>query len=81
MVMPKTSNKKKATTSKRHCGFCVRGVLEIDYKDSKTVQRFISSYGKIVARKRSGVCAFHQRKLALAIKHARHMGLVPFVVS
>lgn len=52
----------------------------INYKDTETLKRHLSSFGKIVARKRSGVCMWHQRKLALAIKRARFMALLPFVV-
>jgi small subunit ribosomal protein S18 len=53
----------------------------IDYKDTDTLRRYLSSFGKIVARKRSGVCQWHQRKLANAVKRARFMGLVPYVVQ
>lgn len=61
------------------CKFCVDQETEIDYKDVKTLQKFINSYGKIGARKRSGVCPKHQRKLATAIKRARIMAIMPFV--
>ena len=60
------------------CYFCVNGIKEIDYKNPQLLRRFISSYGKIMPRKRSGVCAKHQRKLARAIKRARIMALLPF---
>jgi len=63
----------------RPCYFCVNNVDDIDYKDTQLLRRFISSYAKIVPRKRSGVCAKHQRKLAKAIKRARIMALLPFV--
>ncbi len=53
----------------------------ISYKDTKTLQRYLSSFGKIVPRKRSGVCAWHQRKLSNAIKRARFMALLPYVVQ
>lgn len=62
----------------RHCTFCVNTIDAIDYKNLTILKRFISSYGKIVPRRRSGVCAFHQRKLATAIKRARIMALLPF---
>ena len=62
----------------KNCHFCVNNVPEIDYKDTQTLRRFISSYAKIVPRKRSGVCAKHQRKLSNAIKRARTMALLPF---
>jgi small subunit ribosomal protein S18 len=44
------------------------------------LRRYISSFGKIVARKRSGVCSWHQRKLSSAIKRSRFMALLPFIV-
>lgn len=64
----------------RPCGFCQANVDAINYKDTETLRRYLSSFGKIVARKRSGVCAWHQRKLANAIKRGRFMGLLPYVV-
>ena len=59
------------------CYFCQKNIKEIDFKDTRTLQRFISGLAKIRARKRTGVCAKHQRKLARAIKRARHLGLLP----
>ena len=64
----------------RACWFCKQNVIAINYKDTNTLRRYLSSFGKIVPRKRSGVCAWHQRKLANAIKRARHMALLPFLV-
>ena len=61
----------------RYCHFCVNNVMEIDYKDP-ILRRFLSSYHKIVPRRRSGVCAKHQRKLATAIKRARVLALLPY---
>ena len=64
---------------KKVCRFCADNNLEIDYKDVKSIQKYINSYGKIDARKRTGLCPKHQRKLAIAIKRARIMALLPFV--
>jgi small subunit ribosomal protein S18 len=64
----------------RQCNFCQANSNAINYKDTNTLRRYLSSFGKIVARKRSGVCAWHQRKLANAIKRARFMGLLPYTV-
>ena len=61
------------------CYFCVNNIKEIDYKDIQTLRRFINTYMKILPRKRTGVCSWHQRKLATAIKRARIMALLPFV--
>lgn len=64
---------------KKVCRFCVDNLEDVDYKDVKTLQKYINSYGKIDSRKRSGLCAKHQRKMALAIKRARMMAILPFV--
>ncbi len=59
------------------CSFCVDKV-EIDYKNSAKLSRYISDRGKIEPRRRTGTCAKHQRALAVAIKRARHLALLPF---
>ncbi|MBP9802104.1 30S ribosomal protein S18 [Patescibacteria group bacterium] len=69
----------KLTT--KYCHFCVNNVDELDYKNWQQLQRFTSSYGKIVPKRRSGVCSKHQRKLGLAIKRARFMAMLPFVAK
>lgn len=70
-----------APVKEKSCAFCANNVVAIDYKDTTTLSRYTSSYGKIVPRRRSGVCAWHQRKLANSIKRARIVGLLPFVVK
>lgn len=59
------------------CYFCKKNIQEINFKDVKTLRRFLSGLGKIRAKKRTGVCSKHQKKLARAIKRARHLGLIP----
>ena len=66
--------------SKKVCRFCADKVDEVDYKDVKLLQRYLNSYGKIESRKRSGNCLKHQRRMAVALKRARHIALLPFVV-
>lgn len=61
------------------CAFCVSKAKEIDYKDTAKLQSYISDRGKIKPRRRTGVCAKHQRALAAAIKRARHIALLPYV--
>lgn len=73
--MPKSKN---LLNNERYCYFCVKAIKGIDYKNWQVLQRFISSYGKIVPRRRSGVCVKHQRKLSQAIKQARFMALLPY---
>lgn len=65
----------------KDCYFCINGINDIDYKDTRILQKFLSGYGKILARKRSGLCIKHQRKFALAVKRARIMALIPFVAK
>jgi small subunit ribosomal protein S18 len=59
--------------------FCVDKVKIIDYKDHDNLQRYVNEYGRIRPRRQTGTCAKHQRGLALAIKQARHLALLPFV--
>ncbi|NCN22240.1 30S ribosomal protein S18 [Candidatus Falkowbacteria bacterium] len=64
-----------ATKKAKECYFCVNN-LEVDYKDIRTLRKFINFYMKILPGSRTGVCAWHQRKLATAIKRARVMSLL-----
>lgn len=75
MEQKKQVNKGK----KRQCYFKANKIELVDYKDVQTLRRFISSYGKIRPRRRSGLSAKFQRKVAKAIKQARVAGLIPFV--
>ena len=70
----------KAFFKKKICKFCVQK-LKIDYKDADTLRRFITERGKILPRRITGTCAKHQRALALAIKQARSLALLPFVAE
>jgi len=56
-------------------------IAYFDYKDFKTLQRYINQYGQIEPRKRTGLTESKQRQLARAIKRARHIALLPFVTS
>jgi len=58
------------------CYFCQRNIKEIDFKEINLLKKFVSGMLKIKARERTGVCAKHQRKVARAIKQARHLGLI-----
>jgi small subunit ribosomal protein S18 len=57
------------------------GSIFIDYKDVKTLQRYVNQYGQIEVRKRTGLTEMQQRRLAKAIKRARHIALLPFVAN
>lgn len=73
--------KKRPRTVQRitKCRFCRAMVKDVDYKDIQTIQKLITSQGKIFSRKRSGNCAKHQRKVKRAVKRARYMALVPYI--
>lgn len=66
---------------KKSCPFKSEGVKEIDYKDSDLLSRFITEKGKILPRRITGVSAFFQKKLTLAIKRARYMSILPFAAK
>ncbi|MDL2225777.1 30S ribosomal protein S18 [Eubacteriales bacterium OttesenSCG-928-M02] len=61
------------------CAFCADKSIQIDYKDTTRLRRYISEKGKILPRRASGTCAKHQRELATAIKRSRHVALMPYV--
>ena len=67
--------------SRKVCSFCVDKVETIGYKDPEKLRRYISDRGKILPRRRTGTCAKHQRILAVAIKRARHLALLPYVAA
>ena len=73
----KPYKKPRKQSRKKVCIFC-QDKLTIDYKDANRLRRFITEKGKILPRRQTGVCAEHQRELALAIKRARIMALLPF---
>ena len=66
---------------KKTCPFSGPNAPEIDYKDIKTLQRYISERGKIVPSRITAVSVKKQRDLARAIKRARNLALLPFVMS
>jgi small subunit ribosomal protein S18 len=64
---------------RRSCYFCKEKIAEIDYKSVSQLRRFISERGKIRGRGNTGTCRKHQRQVAIAIKRAREMALLPYV--
>ena len=62
----------------RECQFCADKNAVIDYKLHDVLRRFVSDDGKIRPRRQTGTCAKHQRALAVAIKRARHLALLPY---
>ena len=68
----------KPRSRKKVCAFCVDKAEFIDYKDVNKLRRYISERGKIVPRRVTGTCAYHQRALTTAIKRARQLALLPY---
>ena len=64
---------------KKFCYFTANHIEHIDYKDVDLLKKYITDRGKILPRRVTGTSAKYQRKLAIAIKRARHMALLPFV--
>ena len=56
-------------------------IKEVDYKDTELLKKFLNPHGRIVSRKRSGLTAKNQRKITKAIKQARFMGLLPYIIN
>jgi small subunit ribosomal protein S18 len=70
---------KKEIKPKKICRFTEMGIKYIDYKDVKLLQKFITEQGKIIPKRITGTSAKYQRQLAIAIKRARHLALLPYV--
>jgi small subunit ribosomal protein S18 len=64
---------------KKVCQFCIDRAEFIDYKDVNKLKKCMTERSKILPRRVTGACAFHQRELTLAIKKARQIALVPYV--
>lgn len=66
---------------KRVCSFCIDKVESIDYKETHKLRKYVTERGKILPRRISGNCAKHQRQVTLAIKRARSIALLPYMVD
>ncbi len=63
----------------KDCYFTKNNIKYIDYKDVDILKKFLNPHGRIMSRKRTGVCSKSQRQLAQAVKRSRFMGLLPYV--
>ena len=70
--------KKNTKILDKACYFCLKDIKHIDYKNTDILENFINAYKKILPRKKTNVCAKHQRKLTSSVKLARIMALLPF---
>ena len=64
---------------RKSCYFCKEKVEEVDYKNYNQLRRYVSEKGKIRSRRITGACRRHQRQVAVAVKRAREMALLPYV--
>ena len=69
----------KAAAKKKVCMYCEQN-RDPDYKNYEELRNFMTERGRIKSRKQTGLCAKHQRRLAVQIKRARQLGLLPYVV-
>lgn len=67
------------TKKKKYCRFKKNGIKYIDYKDADFLMKFVNEQGRILPRRLTGTSAKYQKKLAQAIKRARHLSLMPFI--
>ncbi|MFH1295882.1 MAG: 30S ribosomal protein S18 [Bacteroidota bacterium] len=69
------------TKKKKYCRFKKSGIKYIDYKDAGFLLKFINEQGKILPRRITGTSTKYQRKVAQAVKRARHLALLPYVAD
>ena len=77
----KRPSMREAQARRRNCYFCKEKVDEIDYKNVNQLRRYISERGKIRSRRITGACRKHQRQVAVAVKRAREMALLPYATG
>ncbi len=75
------SNQNAEPQKKKYCRFKKNGIKYIDYKDANFLMKFVNEQGKILPRRITGTSLKYQRKVAQAIKRARHIGLLPYVAD
>ncbi len=66
---------------RKSCYFCKEKIDEVDYKNYNQLRRYISEKGKIRSRRITGACRRHQEQIAVAVKRAREMALLPYVAG
>lgn len=67
--------------SAKQCHFCTNNVKDIDYKETEVLKNFIDPHARIIKHRKTAVCSLHQRQLATAIKRAREMALLPYLIG
>lgn len=69
---------KRVVATPKKCAYC-EAKVEPTFKDTKMLEKFVTERGKIMGRLRTGLCAKHQRRVTLEVKHARLLALMPFM--
>ena len=72
---------RKDQARKKYCRFKKAGIKYVDYKDANFLLKFINDQGKILPRRLTGTSLKYQRKVAQAVKRARHIGILPYVAD
>lgn len=86
-MAPKTKPRRRRTTGpggpakRKSCYFCREKIEEVDYKNYNQLRRYVSEKGKIRSRRITGACRRHQEQIAVAVKRAREMALLPYVAG
>ncbi|MEA3337183.1 MAG: 30S ribosomal protein S18 [Chloroflexota bacterium] len=78
---PRFRGSRRRRARRQVCGFCVDKVQHVDYKQSDALRRYVTERGQIRPRRKSGLCAKHQRRVARAVKRARFMALLPYTAE
>ncbi|MBP1535696.1 MAG: 30S ribosomal protein S18 [Ruminococcus sp.] len=81
MEKERTTGRPMKRGRKKVCMFCVDRAEKIDYKDITKLRKCMTERAKILPRRVTGTCAYHQRELTKAIKRARHVALLPYVAD
>ena len=81
MAFDKTNGQQKNRKRRKVCQFCVDKAQFVDYKDTAKLRKYLSERSKILPRRTTGACAYHQRLLTEAIKRARQVALLPYVTD
>jgi len=81
MAYEKNDRRGNRKGRKKVCTFCADSIEHIDYKDTLRLRKFVSERYKILPRRVTGTCAYHQRELTVAIKRARHLALIPYTTD
>ena len=78
---PPSPPRRRRALRRKSCYFCKEKIEEVDYKNYNQLRRYISEKGKIRSRRITGACRRHQEQIAVAVKRAREMALLPYVTG